>query len=345
MAKRIRVSDDDGVNYYTLPGNTGEASDEAGDIDDTIFGQEFGSTQTGLIGWNISANGLYKGFAGYVATIMKSGSSTAMTDEAMSVVSGKTYQVTATTKRIFDHAVAIVVKDNAVAVDAEDILSIDHLFGRVTFASGYTVTGPVTVTAAYRPLTVLGCANEFSLTQTANAIDSTCMDTAQGNNGVRVFEYGLKTVSLELTGIFKAANAFKALLRARSELIIEINPDGNSKVVARGYFKPSSTSQSGDVGDLEQETISFNLSVPDDDALLYPFHWQIASDALLNMAVQKCLVAWEAKELVKVAYLYDGTNGFEGDAVITDLTLAGGLEVMNEFTINFQGSGATTAVP
>lgn len=346
MAKRIRVSDDSGSTWYTLPGNTGESSDEANELDDTVFGQDFSSSQTGLIGRTINANGLYKGFAGYVATIMKQGTPTSMTDEAMSLVSGKTYRVTNAAKRMFDRTASFTFKHNSgTSISASNIESIDYLYGRVTFISSFTPTGSVTVSGSYLPLAAVGKSTDYTLTQQANANDSTDMPTAQANNGTRIFEYGLKTVSLELNGIYDSANDFKALLAARTELIIEINPDGNDKAVARGFFKPLSTSQSGDVGDLETETISFSLSVPDDSMLETPFKWSIASDATLNAGIQKCITAWQDKSLILVSYLYDGTNGYSADAVITDLSLSGGLEAMNEFTINFQLSDETTAIP
>jgi len=344
MAKRVRLSDDAGSNWYTLPGNSAEFAYEAGELDDTIFGQDFGSTFPGIKGWTINANAHYKGYAGYQVKILKSGSTTAMTTEAMSLVSGKTYQITATAKRVMDRAVTTNVFDNGVNHNA-DVESIDWLFGRVTFASGYTVTGPVTITGSYFPMAVVGCANEYTLTQTANAIDDTCIDTAPSNSGHRTFDYGLKTVSIELNGVYKAANGFRALLASQAELIIEINPDGASKAVARGWFRPVNTGQSGDVGDLETENITFNLSVPDQANVLEPFKWLIDPTATLNTAVQKAINAWTSNTLIDVQYLPDGTNGFTGEAVITDLTLTGGLEAMNTFAVNMQGSGALADVP
>lgn len=345
MAKRVRISVDGGTTYRTLPGSTAELSSEAGDINDTIFGQDFASTQTGLIGWTIQSNGLYKGFAGYVAKIYKSGTPTALNDEPMSLVSGKTYQVTDTAKRCFDRNTAITFEDNGSPVSANDIAEIDWLFGRVTFATGYTVTGPVTVTGNYLPLTQVARANAFTLTQTANPIDDTDFETAQGNQGHRTFIYGLKTVSLDLTGIYASSNAYRALLASRSELVIEINPDGNAKSRARGFFKPMSTGQSGEVGDQEAETVTFNLSVPDQENVPTPFKWLHASDTTLSQAIRDALNAWEDNQIIDVQYLPDGTNGVEGSAVITDLSLAGGLEVMNEYTVNLQGVGELTAVP
>lgn len=344
MAKRVRISDDAGSTWYTLPGNTAELSNEAGDLDDTVFGQDYGSTQTGLIGWTVSANALWKGFAGYVAKILKSGVSTTFTASAMSLVSGKTYKITDATKNIWDRTATFIVYDNAVDHTA-DVDNIDYLFGRVTFKSAYTPTGPITVSGKYLPTSSVGCANAFTLTQTANAIDNTCMDTAQANDGHRTYEYGLKTISLDLNGVYKTTNGFQDLLVNRTELIIELDPSGTGKSVARGFFKAMNAGQSGDVGALEEETVTFNLSVPDIDTLPYPFHWIHDPASTLNTAVIKCLDAWEANDLISVQYLYDGTNGVAGDAVITDLTLAGGLEAMNEFTVNVQGSDALTAVP
>ncbi len=344
MAKRVRLSAD-GTNFFTLPGNTAELNNEAGDIDDTIFGQDYSSTQSGLINWTVSANSLYKGFAGYVAKILKTGTSTPFTTQAMSLVSGRTYRITDVTKNIWDRNTTLTVFDNAVAVNASNILNVDYLFGRVTFAAGYTVTGPVTVTGASLPKLVVGCVNSFTLTQTANPIDNTCMDTAQANSGRRTFEYGLKTVSLDLTGIYKVANGFIDLLESRAELVIEINPDGSNLTVGRGFFKPVTTGQSGDVGDLEQETITFNLSVPDNDILAYPFHWVHDVTSTLNQAVRIALDAWESNTFVDVQYLPDGTTGKQGEGIIVDMTLSGGLEAMNEFTVNIQGSGALTDVP
>lgn len=344
MAKRVRLSDDDGVSWATLPGNSAELSSEAGELSDTIFGQNFDSTFPGINGWTINANALYKGYAGYQAKILKSGTPTALTTEAMSNVSGKVYVITDTAKRMLDRTTAIQVFDG-VDDKTSEVLSIDWLFGRIEFKSTYTVTGSVTITGKYLPVSVVGCANEYTLTQTANAIDNTCMDTAQQNNGHRTFEYGLKTVSLELSGIYKTANNFLALLQSRAELIIEINPDGAGMAVARGFFRAVNTGQSGDVGDLEQENITFNLSVPDQENVETPFKWMIAGGSLLSNAIKIAIAAWENEELVRVAYLPDGTNGVEGDAVITDLTLTGGLEAMNEFTVNLQGSDALDPHP
>ena len=50
-AKRVRLSDDSGSNWYTLPGSTGEFTNEGQVIDDTVFGQLYQSGFPGLINY------------------------------------------------------------------------------------------------------------------------------------------------------------------------------------------------------------------------------------------------------------------------------------------------------
>lgn len=348
MSKAVRVSSSGSTGtWFTLPGNKGDISNQAGEIDDTVFGQDFKSSQTGLIGCTISADGMYKGFAGYVAKLKKAGTTTAFTGEAMTLVSGKTYKITNPVKNVWDRTATFVVKDNAVD-HTTDVLSIDFLFGRVTFKSAYTPTGPVTVDGKYLPMATVGRANGFTLTQTAAQIDNTDFDTAQSNNGFRVNGYGLKTVSLALQGIYDDANAFLPLLEARSEMVIEINPDGNSKSVARGWFKCLMEGSSGNVGALEQETVNFGLSVPAQQSgaatdINTPFEWIHDSSTTLNTAVQMAISAWANKTSLFVAYVPDGMAGVQAPCIITDVTLTGGLEVMNSFAIKAMATSQLVA--
>ncbi len=343
MAKKVTVSTDAFVTNNTLPGNSAELSFEGGEIEDTIFGQDFGSNEIGLLGWSVSANGLYKGFAGYVATIKKPGTSTSMTTESMSVETGQIFQIDSVTKQIFDRATTMTIFDNAVDETA-NVEWIDYLFGRIKFLDAYSVNTPVTITGNYFPTVSVGTANEFTLTQTAEPIDSTDFATAQANSGHRTFIYGLKAVGLELSGIYALSNTFLADLIARNELIIEINPDGSDKSEARGFFKYINHSQSGDVGALELESLTMSLTVPDDTLSLVPFKWVHGGTTTLNISVQQCLNAWENATFLDIQYLEDGLVGEKGNALVTEVSLSGGLEAMNDFTINFQGTGITTTV-
>lgn len=342
MAKRVQISADD-ITYYTLPGNAAELRNETGELNDTIFGQDFASSESGLISWTVSANALYKGFAGYVVSLKKSGATTVFTALPATLVTGKTYALNDVTKQIWDTNVPLVVKDGATDVTAQ-VESADYLFGTVTFKSTYTVVGAITIGGSFFPVVAMAGSKSFTLTQTADTIDTTDIPTAQANGGYKTFDEGLKTATLELSGIYKVANGFQASLNNRDNVIVEINPDGSALSVARGMFTYMSRGQSGDVGALEEETVSLSLAIPDIQTLRTPFAWKHSVSSKLNQGVQILLNAWLSNTKVWVKYLPDGLTGFKGQAVPTDLSLAGGLEVMNEFTVNLQGSGAPTVV-
>lgn len=345
MSKRVQISPDAGTNWYTFPGSKADKSLTASDINDTIFGANFQSGQTGMITNSMSCNGVFKGFAGYVTKIFKSGTPTTFTASPATLVSGKTYKITDATKNVWDRLTTVVVLDNAVAVSAANILSVDYLQGQITFISSYTPTGPITLTGKYVPTTQIAGAQGFTLTQNANAIDDTDYAIAQANGGCRTYEIGLRTVKLSVKGIYKASNAFEAFLITRPELIIELDIDGGGLNVARGWFKPLMVGESGNVGELEDMTLDFALSVPAQADITLPFSWVIDSTSTLTRALKEALIHYQTGSAIKVNYLPDGTTGFATDAIITDLSLTGGLDVMNEFNIKFQGSGVPVAYP
>jgi hypothetical protein len=266
-AKKIQISTDTGTTWFTFPGNKGEYHVDGSTIDDTILGQSFKSEQSGMVNFSITTNGLYKGFAGYVAKIRKSGVATVMTASPMSLVSGKIFAITDSTKNIWDRTTAVQVFDNAVAVNATNILSIDYLFGMVTFKPSYTVTGPITVTGKYLPMAQVAKAQSFTLTQTAATIETTDFETAQANGGYMTYDYGLRTV------------------------------------------------------------------------------WAFTGASTLNQSVRSAVNCWQNSTTCLVNYLPDGTTGRKGTAVVTECTLTGGLDAMNDFSIKFQGTGAPADTP
>ena len=342
-SKVISVSSDDST-YYTLPGSTGDLNYEGSTEDDSVFGTSFSSSQPTLVSWTGSANAYYKGLAGYTADFYKSGTATAMTGEAMSQVTGQVYQVTDSAKRTLDYNNTITVYDGVTDVTAQ-VESYDHLFGRITFLGAYSVVGSITIDAYYLPLAAVGTARDFTLSMTAEAVDTTDFATTQANGGFMTYISGLKTVSIDASGFYASANGFKDLVTGQSELIVSINPDGSNLSTARGYFKAVSTGQSGDNGGNEEETITFELSVPDDSTVVVPFKWLHESTSTLSTAVQKVLTAWQDGTTLYYKYLSDGTNGYKGSTVVTDCSLSTAVDGINEFSVSVQGTGATTAVP
>jgi hypothetical protein len=340
--KRVRISDNGGTNWYTMPGNTATLQLTPDGADDTVFGQAFKSNQPTAIDGKITCNAFFKGFAGYMATLKKTGTTTAMTDEAMSLVTGKIYVITAATKRVIDPNVAYTVFDNAVDKNAE-VEWVDYLNGQVKFLDSYTVTGPVTITGSYLPLATIAKANSFTLTQTADATETSDFETLQGNGGHKTFQQGLKTVQLETKGFYDVANDFVALIDGRAQIVIEINPDGTGKSVARGFFRPSDGQLSGNVGDIEAADIKFDLSVPAEEDMRWPFHWTHTSTTMPT-ALVKALTAWESGDYVDIQYLPDGSVGYEGETVVTEMSLSGGIDTINTFSCTFQINGGLTQV-
>ncbi len=354
MAKVIQISNDGGSNYTSLPGSEGSFNIESEPVDDTILGQTFGSTDIGMVGWGISANAIFKGFSGYLAEIKKVGTATAFTTEAMTLVSGKTYAIDDGTKEIWDRSEATMdILDAGGSIADADILNIDYLFGRVTFVASFTPSGSVTCTGKSFPTTTIARPNTYNLTMTADAVDESDYQSAQANGGYRTFASGLRTVALELGGIFDDAEAAAADVIARTELIIEIDPAGDGSSIARGFFKLVSTGQSGSVGALEEETLNFQLTVPDETTnpvVEIPFNWRHTATTL-SAAIQDLITSWITElNTYDVQYLPQGAigqsplDGKEGNFVVTDISLSGGLSNMNIFAAELQGTGAATTV-
>ncbi len=231
-----------------------------------------------------------------------------------------------------------------------NVVDFNYLYGQVTFDSSYTVTGPVTVTGKYFPTTTFANAQSFTLTQTMSPIDNTTFAKAQSNGGYNEFEAGLRTVQLELSGVFDAATGMTAALAARNELIIEVDPPGDGTSIARGFFRILSKGQQGDVGALEEESVTAVLNVPDSDLISEVFVWRHGGSTTIPTALRKILDAWENETSLLARYLPTGVtgasplDGIQGTVWLSDVSLSSGLSEMNKFNASLQGSGTVTEV-
>jgi hypothetical protein len=343
-AKRIQVSDDAGATWSTLPGATGEKRTELANVNDTVFGQNFGSQQPSIGNWTVTGNAFFKGVAGYKAKVRLGGAPVVMTADPTTLVSGKTYQLNNAAHRVISYLDTLTVLDNGIDRTA-NVASVDYLNGTVTFAAAYAVVGPVTITGKYVPTTVIAKSRSFSLTQNAAEIDTTDYDTADVNGGWRTYDYGLRGVSMDIGGIHDVAVDMFAALTARSLLYMDVSPDNSPDTMFRGFFKLMSHGQSGDVGAVEDATRTLQLWVPDGALVERPFSWYFTNTTQLNPAVRKVLAAWQNGTALQVRYLPDGTNGKAGSVIVTDCSLANTYEGQNEFRFTFRGTGVQTAVP
>ena len=137
--------------------------------------------------------------AAHAASVKVAGTPVAMSGEAMSLVSGKTYRVTSSARRVLDPSSSVTVLDNGVSVAASN-RTVDYLFGLVTFAAGYTVAGPVTISGAYLPTMPVAEVREFSISVQGTLSDSTTLDAA----GVALKTQTLKDYTASITTLQSA---------------------------------------------------------------------------------------------------------------------------------------------
>lgn len=335
-AKTVRVSNDD-TTYFVIPGNSADLSEDLATVDDSIFGTTFSSTQATLKTWTLSSGAMFKGIPGYVATLKKAGSPTSFTDAATEELDGVNY-ITNRSQSLLDRTTSVTVSDDGVAVDEADIDYIDYLQGGVKFVSTYTPTGAITVTGSYLPLAAICYAQTYSLSQSADTQNVTDLCEAQSNGGHGVFSYQQQSVELSLDGFYNDVSEFSDDLDSRDTFIIEISPAGDDSSVARGYFMCTSRSQSGGVGETETESASYSLQVP--EGVARPFSWYHSNTTTIPQAVKVVLDAWADREELWVEYTPEGSSiTRKGKVLVSDTSLDGGVEDMNEFSLDFQGTG------
>ena len=349
MAKVLNISNDGGTTWVPLPGSGAEFGVDAEGIDDTILGQTFQSQEVGLITWSMNSDGIFKGFAGYLAEVKKAGTPVTVTGESMTQESGQIYAIDDATREIWDRSATITVLDGASDETAE-VEWFDYLFGRIKFLDTYTVLGSITIDVDYIPVAAAGKANTYDLTMSAEQVDESDFISTQANGGYRTFRPGLRSVSLELGGIFDATEAFAADVAARAEVIIEIDPVGDGSSIARGFFKALAAGQSGDVGALEEESVTFELTVPDDSQNQTVFNWRHTATTL-SLSIQWLLTSWltelntyDAQYLPQGATGQSPLDGKEGNFMVADISLSGGLSNMNVFNAELIGTGVYTVV-
>lgn len=338
-AKSVSFSKDDST-YVSVAGNSASLSEDSATVDDSIFGTSFTSTQPTLITWTGDTNAMFKGFAGYKATIKRAGTATTIATPlatAVDVDSGM-YYITDRTKSLLVHTEAYVVKDGGTVVLNSQLDYIDYLQGGIKFADDYVVTGAVTIEGGkFLPLANVCFAQTFDLTQSADTENVTDLCTAQENDGYGVFAYQRQNVELSLDGFYNDGALFVDDLQSRGMLVVEINPDGLGKSVARGYFRAVSHGQSGDVGSTETENTSFSLAVPEGVAL--PFSWYHATDSAIPESILMALNAWEKRENLYFKYRAENSAKVrKGQVLISDVSMSSGVEAMVEFSISLQGT-------
>jgi len=194
----------------------------------------------------------------YLVTIKKSGTPTAMSDEALGAVAESTtvFQITDATKRVVDTGTSISFKANNVAVNASKVGSFDYLTGKVTFTEAQTA--PITMSGKYMPMSAIANAKSYSLTLSAKVNESTSLDDTN-TDPAKTYLPGPKNVALEVGRFDDLSGDLADVLDAATPIVVEIRQGGGT-IIRRGWFVAVKDDESGGVQDLESESISFALS-------------------------------------------------------------------------------------
>ena len=190
-------------------------------------------------------------YAGYGASIKKSGTSTGFTGEDMTNTAGFTWQIDTATKQVWDKAVVPTFYLDAVEIDANDVSSVDYLYGKVTFTG--VQDGVVTVDGNYYPMSEIAGAKEISLVMTSAIHDKT--DTS--NAGYIERMYGIHDVSVDLGRFDDISKDFTDIIQSRTSIVLEVAPESSYSM--RGWFIADSSGQSLDVNSLIEEGLNFQL--------------------------------------------------------------------------------------
>lgn len=208
------------------------------------------------------------GTAAYLGTLKPTGTAVPVTAEPCSSISGsdpnKLYQVTSSSRRIWDPTAAIVVKDGGSPVSAA-LYVFDYLFGFVQFA-GHAVTGSITVDGSYLPTVAVAEIRKYSLKIQGEQLDKTSFDSAAANGGWRTFMQGLKngSVDFELLALITApvdsnTGGLLTLLDNGTPKVLEI---GNGGHFFRIWCVPETLGQTADVGGLVVGSMSWKQGAP-----------------------------------------------------------------------------------
>lgn len=177
----------------------------------------------------------------YKSKLSVGGASTGFTGAACTLVSGKTYQLNGSTFRVLDPNTVRTWKDNGVSVAAANIASEDLLFGKVTFAAGYSVTGPVTLDASYIPRAVVGAVKSGTIDESTANDDTTPINSS----GYHQRTQTLQDVKVDITVTDDlntdldpgaATTSFRSALRSRTPLLYEFDGDGANTNVFRTWL-------------------------------------------------------------------------------------------------------------
>lgn len=173
---------------------------------------------------------------------------TTFTNEACTNSGDETvYYITNDAKRYWDKNTAVVVKVNAVT---ETDVTIDHVGGRITFATPLAGTEAVTVSGKYWTVAEVAGFYNWSLDLTADMEDSTTFQS----NGWREFTPTLKGFTVSAEAYWQNGDF---LDRLAEEVVISLYTNESSDIRYEGFAYITSTSVETGAEGLVQESVEY----------------------------------------------------------------------------------------
>ena len=332
--KKIQLSTDN-ATWKDLPAETAPLSISNGIQDNTDLSNNDGSVSRiyGLNDFSISPDGNFVPYGTYQFDVKKSGTSTAFTDEAMSLVSGNTFKIDDSVKEIFDRDATFTFEDNAVAIPEGDIDSIDYLAGTVTFTS--SKSGPITVTGNYIPVTQALCVSSGSLDFSKSLVEDSNIKNI-GANGWKSRNSTLKDLSISLTSFNDLQKVVANHIFNREVVLVEITLGFNDPQLIRGWFVVESNNWTGGVTDLEGEEISLQL----DGDIKSSFTWIYTSSVFneaLKLITDNILTGGDL--FINLLPANTIASGFNGPVELESFSVNFDLNAKTTFSSSFQGTG------
>jgi len=164
------------------------------------------------------------GVSGRKALVKVAGAAVTFTDEATtSLGDNKRYQITATTKRVWDRATALAVK--VAGVLTGESYTYNRLTGIVTFATVDAGRGAVTLSGKYVPMSVAVGAKNYSFSIARAMLVDTDFDSANTNNGFDSYQTSLLSVEGSIGARLTTDPTLRDVLLAGNPVVIQLYVD------------------------------------------------------------------------------------------------------------------------
>jgi hypothetical protein len=195
------------------------------------------------------------GIAAYKTKLSLGGEPTPFTNEPLQILGRRIFRISDPLKRVLsaNHPIVLIFEeDETIFVPIKEINYLEGII--FTENEGWS---DLRISAHYIPLQFIGGSKEYSLEMAGDILDNTAFNSS--NEGFRTKVNGLHDIKLTIGNFNDFSNVFINSKLDKSKVFISINP-GESELFIKGWFEIETDSLSGDVGSLEEESLSLVLT-------------------------------------------------------------------------------------